>query len=157
MHPSYQTVADVIGMSRDTVMDAVKELEANGYLVVHGTKGGSARNTNEFEFHVKPGGGPATGGGLATGGELATGGAVVDRSGEGATEGVEQPPHELSLELSRTTAKTFVEVDSLDGDELRKYWRSEGVMEPYRVHRGRHYELSGSDPALAHIKKKASQ
>jgi len=35
-NPSYQTVAEVIGMSRDTVMDAVKELKAAGYLVVHG-------------------------------------------------------------------------------------------------------------------------
>jgi DNA-binding FadR family transcriptional regulator len=52
----------VIGMSRDTVMDAVKALVAAGYLTVRGTKGGSAGNTNQFEFHLKTGGSPATGG-----------------------------------------------------------------------------------------------
>ncbi len=38
-NPSYRTVADVIGMSRDTAMDAVKELVAAGYLTLSGTKG----------------------------------------------------------------------------------------------------------------------
>jgi len=62
-NPSYGTVADVIGMSRDTVMDAIARIEAAGYLTVRGTKGGSTRNTNQFEFHPKmTGGGPATGG-----------------------------------------------------------------------------------------------
>jgi hypothetical protein len=108
-NPSYRKVADIIGMSRDTVMDGVNELEAAGYLTVRGTKGGSARNTNQFEFHMKP-----TGGDPATGGEHDTGGTDGDRSGVRDTEGVEQPPHELSIEPSRTKIGDQIEADGPD-------------------------------------------
>jgi len=103
-NPSYRKIADVIGMSRDTVMDAVKELVAADYLTLSGTKGGSARNTNQFEFHMK-----LTSGALTTGGRYDTGRSVVDRSGGDDTEGVARPPHELSIEPSRTIEADHVE------------------------------------------------
>jgi hypothetical protein len=109
-NPSYSTVACVIGRSRGTVMDAVAPIKVAGYLTVHGTKGGSARNTNQFDFHPK-----MTGGGSATGGEDTTGGTVADRSGEETTERVELPPHELSFEPSRTNIGDQVEVERPDG------------------------------------------
>ena len=71
-NPSFRTVAKVIGMSRDTVMDAVARLEAAGYVTVSGTKGGAAANTNQFEFHLKQ-----TGGAPTTRGEHDTGGVVI--------------------------------------------------------------------------------
>jgi DNA-binding transcriptional MocR family regulator len=113
-NPSYQTVADVIGMSRDTVTDAVKALKEAGYVVVHGTKGGSGRNTNQFEFQLK-----LTGGAPATGGEHATGGSVVERGGEDGTGGVEGLPHELSIEPSRTNNQDQIETNGPDRSPAR--------------------------------------
>ncbi|MGY8664198.1 helix-turn-helix domain-containing protein [Bradyrhizobium sp. UFLA05-109] len=108
-NPSYRTVANAIGMSRDAVMDAVKRLNAAGYVAVNGTKGGSVRHTNQFDFPL-----PSTGGGYATGEEHATGGTDVDKSRGADTSGVEQPPHELSIEPSRTNSGDQVEADGLD-------------------------------------------
>ena len=153
-NPSYRKMADIIGLSRDTVLDAVNELEAAGYLTVSGTKGGSARNTNQFEFHLKVGrvGEPPPPVEKHDTGE----GSVVDRSGGDDPEGVERPPHELSIEPSRTTAKKLIEADSPQGDELRRYWRSKGAMEPYRMDRGRYITNSvGIRPCVgAHSRKR---
>jgi hypothetical protein len=107
-NPSYRTVADVIGMSRDTAMDAIKELVAAGYLVVQGTRGGSTCNTNQYEFRLP------TNGNATTGGEFATSGSDADGSGAEATKGMESAPHEPSIEPSRTTIADQIDADRPD-------------------------------------------
>lgn len=132
-NPSYGKLADVVGMSRDTAMDSVARLEAAGYVTVRGTRGGSASNTNQFDFHPKrTGGASTTGGAAATGGAASTGGAAA-AGGASATEGVEQPPHELWLEPSRTNNSDPTETGRPDRSLPRSLTGALRDPEPQRV------------------------
>lgn len=52
-NPSFLTIALQVGRKRRSVIDAVNELKAAGWVTWSGTLGGSSENTNNFDFHLK--------------------------------------------------------------------------------------------------------
>lgn len=130
-NPSFDAIAKRVGRCRNTVINAVKELNSgrDPWLIVKGTKGGSNHNTNHYEFRLKDAGAVH-----CTGEEHRTGAGTVATGEEDCTEGVKQTAHELSNELSRTIDADHVEAlgpdrslrRSLTG-ALRDPVRREGV------------------------------
>src|SRR5260370_38390026 len=53
-NPSFTTIADCVGRKRRSVIDALNELKALGWMDWEGTKGGSPTNTNNFQFYLNP-------------------------------------------------------------------------------------------------------
>jgi Helix-turn-helix domain len=50
-NPSYDTISDASGVGRRSVIPAIRELEAAGWINVETTRGGSSRCTNRYTIH----------------------------------------------------------------------------------------------------------
>jgi hypothetical protein len=50
-NPSYDTISDASGVGRRSVIPAIKELEAAGWISVETTRGGSSRCTNRYTIN----------------------------------------------------------------------------------------------------------
>jgi hypothetical protein len=53
-NPGFATLAKCVGRKRRSVIDALSELKAAGWIRWEGTKGGSPANTNNFQFFLGP-------------------------------------------------------------------------------------------------------
>jgi DNA-binding transcriptional MocR family regulator len=53
-NPSYGSLAKQVGRERRSVIDALSQLRALGWIDWTGTKGGSPSNTNNFQFFLRP-------------------------------------------------------------------------------------------------------
>jgi hypothetical protein len=123
-NPGFSTLAKCVGRKRRSVIDALNELKAAGWIDWEGTKGGSPANTNHYQFFLKPRPVQQT----APVQPNAPTGAVE------CTKPVQHTAHELSIEPSERpkplSAKQGVKVrhGSPEADQWRRYWAARGDL-----------------------------
>ena len=96
-NPSFTAIAARVGRKRRSVIDAVNELKAAGWLDWTGTLGGSSENTNNFTFNLEPQ--P-----VQSAAPVQSTTPVQSAAQTGAAERtrpVQRTAHELSIELSK--------------------------------------------------------
>lgn len=142
-NPSFATLATCVGRKRRSVIDAVNDLRANGWLNWEGTAGGSQKNTNNFEFLMKETGTEFC---TPTGAEGDTGAEFSTTGAEFCTRPVQSSAHDLSIEPSSNhsgaTRRLFdeegkrrgfdVKCDSPSGRRWERYCREQGYPLPIR-------------------------
>jgi len=157
-NPSFATIASCVGRKRRSVIDAINELKAAGWLEWDGTSGGNSTNTNNFEFLLKVTGAADC---TPTGAADDTGAAKRPTGAAERTRPVQYTAHELSIEPSSNHSSAprclvdeekkrrgfDVKCDSPSGYRWQRFWRENGIPEPIRSLRTDSYlNLPSQDP-----------
>jgi hypothetical protein len=156
-NPSFNTIAKCVGRKRSSVIEALNQMKAFGWMDWDGTAGGSPTNTNNFQFFLKPQPVRNTEPVRETEPVRAT----ANTGAEDRTQPVRQTGHEPSIEPSRTIAARCalkgqqgvrVHSDSAYADGWRRYWSSIGQVEPAFSRRDGYYlkplpSLTAPEPA----------
>jgi hypothetical protein len=134
-NPSFTTIAVCVGRKRRSVIDALNEMRALGWMDWEGTKGGSPTNTNNFQFYLNPR--P-----VQSSAPVHDTAPVQPNAPTGAaerTQPVQHTAHEPSIEPSKTISGAMrlkgqgsvrVHSDSVQADHWRRYWASVGQLQP---------------------------
>lgn len=150
-NPSFTTLANCVGRKRRSVIDAVNDLKANGWLKWEGTAGGSQKNTNNFEFLMKETGAEFC---TRTGAEVDTGAEFSTTGAEFSTLPVQSSAHDLSIEPSSNHSGAPRRlVDEEEKQRVRAAALSDetwdGLLKTYSKtgQWSRHVDVVGPDPA----------
>jgi hypothetical protein len=138
-NPSFTTLARCVGRKRRSVIDALNELKAAGWIDWDGTKGGSRTNTNNFRFFLERQPVQSTAPVQQTA-------PVQSGASTGAvhrTQPVQSTAHDLSTEPSKNHRRRSgkgrfgakpdgvrVHSDSPYADGWRRHWAAIGQPEP---------------------------
>ena len=134
-NPSFTTIAACVGRKRRSVIDALNELKALGWMDWEGTKGGSPTNTNNFQFYLNPQ--PVQSSAPVQ--DTAPVQPNVPTGAAERTQPVQYTAHEPSIEPSKTISgamrlkgqqRVRVHSDSAQADRWRRYWASVGQLQP---------------------------
>jgi hypothetical protein len=152
-NPSFGELAKRVGRTRRPVIDALIELRDRGWIDWQGTKGGSPKNTNNFQFFLTPR--PVVQTALVMNTTPVSSSAST--SAADSQQPVLQTAHEPSIEPSRTISGSLrlrgqegvkVHSDSVHADRWRRWWKSNGTREPPYSQRDGYYlkPLPSLDP-----------
>jgi Helix-turn-helix domain len=147
-NPGFTALAKCVGRKRRSVIDALNELKAAGWIGWDGTKGGSQTNTNNFKFFLTPKPVQWTA-------PVQSDAPVQSEASTGAvqrTQPVQSTAHDLSIEPSKNhtlrsgkgrfgtkTDGVRVHSDSSYADGWRRHWAAAGQAEPAYSQRDGYY------------------
>ncbi|WMT78854.1 helix-turn-helix domain-containing protein [Bradyrhizobium sp. Ash2021] len=147
-NPSFGELAKSVGRKRRSVIDALNELKAFGWIDWQGTKGGSPSNTNNFHFFLQPQ--P-----VQPAAPVQCSAPVQENALTGAaerTQPVQYTAHEPSKnhlnhsgaskrkgQILGSTTGVRVHSDSPQADQWRRYWVSIGQPQPAFSQRDGYY------------------
>ena len=140
-NPGLTALAKCVGRKRRSVIDALNELKASGWIDWEGTKGGSPANTNRYQFFFEPRPVQQT----APVQDSPPGRPNAPTGAVESTQPVRHTAHEPSIEPSESprplSAKQGVKVrhGSPEADQWRRYWAAIGQIEPAYSRRNDYY------------------